>query len=190
MTDTLRQLLTGLRALIVFTVLLGIAYPVVVWGIGQAAFPDRADGSLVVRDGHVVGSTSIGQTFEGATWFQSRPSSGDYDGLASGGSNAGPSDSDLLADIAKRRAAVARRDGVPATAVPADAVTASASGLDPDISPAYAAIQVARVARARGLAPQRVEALVAAHTRGRILGFLGEPRVNVLSLNVALDSTR
>lgn len=189
MSDTLRQLLTGLRALIVFTVLLGVAYPVAVWGIGRVALPTQAAGSLIVRDGHVVGSSSIGQTFTGNTWFQSRPSAGNYDGLASGGTNAGPSDTDLVAEIGKRRAAIARQDGVAPAAVPPDALTASGSGLDPNISPAYAEIQVQRVARARSLTTQQVQGLVAAQTKGRILGFLGEPRVNVLELNLALEST-
>lgn len=195
MTDVLRQLLTGLRALVVLTVLLGIAYPVAVWGIGQLAFPSQSNGSLVVAPGPagtstVVGSSRIGQTFEGAEWFAPRPSAGDYDAQASGGSNLGPSDADLLAEVAKRRAAVAKADGVAPADVPADAVTASASGLDPYISPAYAAIQVARVARARSMSTSEVSALVSAHTEGRILGFLGEPRVNVLLLNLALDGSR
>ena len=189
MTDTLRQLLTGLRALVLFTVLLGIAYPVVVWGIGQTAFSSQANGSLIVRNGTVVGSSSLLQTFEGDDWFVSRASAGDYDAQASGGSNLGPSDSDLVAGIEKSRADIARRDGVSPAAVPPDAVTASASGLDPNISPAYAAIQVDRVARARGLPSQRVDDLVTAHTSGRVLGFLGEPRVNVLELNLALAAT-
>jgi potassium-transporting ATPase KdpC subunit len=194
MTDTLRQLLTGFRALLVLTVLLGIAYPVAVWGIGQAAFADNANGSLITRAGAggaptVVGSRRIGQTFDGDLWFASRPSAGDYDAQASGGTNLGPSDDGLLADIDQRRAAVAALNGVPAAAVPADAVTASASGLDPYISPAYAEIQIARVAKARGLTTVRVAELVAANTQGRILGFLGEPRVNVLQLNVALAAS-
>jgi len=190
MTDTFRQLLTGLRALIVLTVLLGIAYPVAVWGIGQLAFPHQADGSLIVRNSHVVGSSRIGQTFTGREWFASRPSAADDDAQASGGSNFGPSQPDLLLSIAKRRQAVAKQDGVALAAVPPDAVTASGSGLDPYISPAYAHIQVARVARARGLATQQVQALVDGHTSGRILGFLGEPRVNVLELNLSLPAGR
>ena len=190
MTDTFRQLLTGLRALLVLTVVLGIAYPVVVWGIGQAAFASQADGSLIVRHGHVVGSSRIGQTFSGDSWFVSRPSAADYDAQASGGSNLGPSEPDLLTSIAKRRLAVARQNGVAPEAVPADAVTASASGLDPYISPAYAALQVARVAKARGLSPEQTQTLVDGHTSGRILGFLGEPRVNVLELNLALPARR
>jgi K+-transporting ATPase ATPase C chain len=189
MTDTLRQLLTGLRALVVLTVLLGIAYPVAVWGVGQVAFPDQAGGSLIIKNGTVVGSSLIGQTFEGDTWFIPRPSSSEYDAQTSGGTNLGPSDTGLVTDIDQRRADIAAADGVPAAAVPADAVTASGSGLDPYISPAYAQIQVDRVATARHLAPQQVTDLVTANTRGRILGFLGEPRVNVLTLNLALSAT-
>jgi K+-transporting ATPase ATPase C chain len=189
MNDMLRQLLTGLRALAVLTVLLGIAYPVVVWGIGQTAFGDNANGSLIVRGDKVVGSSRIGQTFAGDDWFASRPSAADYDALASAGSNAGPSDTDLIDSINQSRVAIAKRDGVPAASVPPDALTASGSGLDAYISPAYAAVQTNRVAKARNLTPQRVTDLVTAHTQGRILGFLGEPRVNVLELNLALAQT-
>lgn len=189
MTDILRQLLTGLRALLVLTVLLGIGYPVAVWGVSQVAFPSRADGSLVYRNGTVVGSSRIGQNFTGDQWFLPRPSANDYDAQASGGSNAGPSDEDLITAINQRRAAIAKSDAVPGPDVPADAVTASASGLDPYISPEYAHIQTARVARARGLDEQVVAELVTANTSGRILGFLGEPRVNVVNLNLALDAS-
>jgi K+-transporting ATPase ATPase C chain len=189
MTDTLRQLLTGLRALILFTVLLGIAYPVVVWGIGQVAFRGNVNGSLIVHNGKVVGSSRIGQTFAGDTWVASRPSAGDYDAQASAGTNLGPSDTGLVTDINQRRAAIAQQDGVPAADVPPDAVTTSASGLDPYISPAYAQIQVDRVARARGLTVPQTTALVTENTHGRILGFLGEPRVNVLQLNLDLAAT-
>jgi potassium-transporting ATPase KdpC subunit len=159
-----------------------------VWGIGQVAFQHNADGSLIVRNGTVVGSSRIGQTFTGDTYFMSRPSAGDYDALASAGTNKGPSNADLIAEIEKRRAAIAQQDGVAPAEVPADAITASASGLDAYISPAYAQIQIARVAQARGLSQQQVEDLVAANTQGRTLGFLGEPRVNVLTLNLALDA--
>lgn len=183
---TLRQLLTGLRLLAVLTVLLGVAYPAAVWGLGQVAFPDRARGSLLVTDGAVRGSTLIGQAVEGDQWFQPRPSAGDYDAQASGGSNAGPSDPDLLAAIAGRRAAVAAREGVAPADVPADALTASASGLDAFVSPAYARLQEDRVARERGLDRAEVAELVAGATSGRTLGFLGEPRVNVVELNAAL----
>lgn len=183
-----RQLLTGLRLLAVLTVLLGIGYPVLVWGVGQAAFPHQANGSLLVRDGTVAGSTLIGQAVKGDSWFFPRPSAGDDDALASAGSNAGPSDSDLLTAIAERRAEVAQREGVDPAAVPPDAVTSSASGLDPFISPAYAQLQVARVAKVRGLSPDEVQALVQAASSGRTLGFLGEPRVNVVELDAALAS--
>lgn len=182
-----RQLLTGLRTIVVLTVILGIAYPVAVWLLGFT-MPNRAAGSPVTVNGQVVGSALIGQTFEGDQWFQPRPSAGDYDALASAGSNAGPNDTDLIAAIQERRAAVAKANGVPEAAVPPDAVTASGSGLEPYISPAYAAIQVSRVATARNLPVADVERLVAEHTEGRMLGFLGEPRVNVVTLNQALGA--
>ena len=184
--DLLRQSLAAVRVLLVLTVLLGVLYPAAVWAVGRAV-PDRADGSLLRVDGVAVGSRLLGQTFEGAQWFHPRPSANDYDGLASAPSNLGPSNPDLVAAIRERRAAVAREDGVPPSAVPADAVTASASGLDPDISPAYAALQVPRVARERGLAEETVRRLVAEATSGRQLGFLGEPTVNVLELNASLS---
>lgn len=182
----LRQVFTGLRVLIVFTVLLGVVYPVVVWGIGQAAFSHQADGSLLVHDNTVQGSTLIGQTFEGDEWFASRPSAGDYDALASAGTNAGPSDGDLIAGIEDLRSKIAAREGVSPDLVPPDATTSSASGLDAAISPEYARLQEPRVARARGLEPEQVAALVDAATSGRSLGFLGEPSVNVVKLNAAL----
>lgn len=182
-----RQLLTGLRAVVVLTVVLGVGYPVAVWLIGFT-MPNRAGGSPIVSNGQVVGSALIGQAFEGDQWFQPRPSAGDYDALASAGSNAGPNDADLVAAIRERRAAVAKANGVPESAVPPDAVTASGSGLEPYISPEYAAIQLNRVATARTLAVADVQRLVAAHTEGRLLGFLGEPRVNVVTLNQALGA--
>lgn len=181
-----RQLLTGLRLMAVLTVVLGLGYPLLVWGVGQVAFRDQARGSLLSVDGTVRGSTLIGQQVEGDAWFQPRPSAGDYDAQASGGSNAGPSDADLLTAIGERRAAVAAREGVDPAAVPPDALTASASGLDAFVSPAYASLQEARVARERGLDPAVVRGLVADATSGRTLGFLGEPRVNVVELNAAL----
>lgn len=186
----LRQALTGLRVLIVLTVVLGIGYPVVLWGIGQTAFRAQADGSLLVRDGTVRGSTLIGQSFTGDEWFASRPSAGDYDGLASAGTNVGPSDGDLVAGIEDLRHKIAAREGVSPALVPADAVTSSASGLDASISPAYARLQEPRVTRVRGLSPDRVAQLVDDATSGRILGFLGEPQVNVVRLNAALASQR
>lgn len=188
-----RQTLAGLRVLLVLTVLLGVAYPLAVTGVAQVAFGWRADGSLVAADGsqvrspsEAVGSALIGQAFDGAQWFQPRPSAaGDgYDTLASAGSNLGPNNPDLVATIEERRAEVASREGVDPADVPADAVTASGSGLDPDISPEYARLQVERVARENGLPVEDVRALVERSVVGRDLGFLGEPRVSVLQLNL------
>ena len=190
LSDLARQSLAALRVLVVLTLVLGVAYPVVVWGAGRA-FGDRASGQPVTVDGVVVGSRLIGQTFEGDQWFQSRPSAGDHDTLASAPSNLGPLNPDLTAAIEERRAAVALRESVPEARVPADAVTASGSGLDPQISPAYAELQVDRVARANGLDPATVRDLVAEHTRGRFLGIHGEPGVAVLELNLAVaDASR
>lgn len=183
--DLLRQSVAALRLMLVLTVLLGIGYPVAVWAVAQP-FGDRAAGQPIRVDGSVVGSRLLAQPFEGREWFHPRPSAGGHDPLASGPSNLGPSSPDLLALIAERRAAVARTEGVDPSRVPPDAVTASASGLDPHVSPAYAALQVPRVAQARGLSVARVEELVAEATDGRLLGFHGEPGVNVLELNAAL----
>ncbi len=186
----------AIRAMAVFTVVVGIGYTLVITGIGQLVLPAQADGSAVKNaDGLVVGSSLIGQSFTDADgnplpqYFQSRPSAaGDgYDAGASSGSNYGPENPDLIQAITDRKAQVAAFDGVGQDQVPPDAVTASGSGLDPDISPAYAAIQVDRVAQARGLPADQVRALVAAHTQGRALGYLGEPTVNVVELNLALD---
>ena len=184
-TDLFRQSLAGLRLLLVMTVLLGVGYPTAVWAAGQA-FGDRTAGSPVRVDGQVVGSRLIGQQLEGDEWFHSRPSANDYDALASGPSNLGPLSTDLIASIEERRAEVAAREGVDGSAVPPDALTASASGLDPHISPAYAALQAPRVAAANGLSLEEVQRLVEEHTDGRGLGFLGEPGVNVLELNLAV----
>jgi K+-transporting ATPase ATPase C chain len=181
-----RQLLTGLRLLLVLTVVLGIGYPLLIWGVGRVALREQADGSLLTLDGTARGSVLIGQAVEGGQWFQPRPSARDHDALASAGTNAGPSNADLLAEIEERRATIAQRDGVDPEAVPADALTASASGLDAFISPEYAALQESRVARERGLPAATVRGLVAEATTGRALGFLGEPRVNVVRLNAAL----
>ena len=189
-TTRFRQTWTAIRALLILTVVLGIGYPAVVLGIGQLALPAQANGSLVSVDGEVVGSSLIGQTFEGDEWFQSRPSAaGDgYDGAASSGSNYGPENDDLITAIEQRQAAIAEADHVDAAEIPADAVTASASGLDPHISPEYALLQVGRVAEARGLDVETVRKLVEQHVQGRDLGYLGEPTVNVLELNIALAS--
>lgn len=181
-----RQALTGLRLMLVLTVVLGVAYPAAVWAVGQVVAHDNANGSLVRSDGATVGSSRIGQANDDPALFHPRPSPGDYDALASAPSNLGPSNPDLLTDIAKRRAQVASTENVDPAAVPPDAVTASGSGLDPDISPAYAAIQAPRVARANGLSTQTVRRLVDQHTHGRSLGFLGDAGVNVLELNLAV----
>ncbi len=182
----LRQVVPALRVLLVMTVLLGLAYPLALVGVGRL-MPGRADGSLLESDGRVVGSSLVGQPFDQPHYFWPRASVGGYDMRATGGSNLGPNNPDLVAAIAARQASLAAVNGVAVADLPADAVTASASGLDPHISPEYASVQVDRVARARALDPQRVAALVAEHTDGRALGFLGEPTVNVLELNAALD---
>ena len=192
-----RQSWAGLRVLLVLTVLLGLAYPLAVTGVSQLALRWQANGSLVSSSGeHVTsaadaaGSLLVGQSFDGPQWFHPRPSAaGDgYDSLASAGSNLGPLNEDLVATIEERRATVAALEGVDPADVPVDALTASASGLDPDISPAYAHLQAARVARENGLSVESVAALVDATTVGRDLGFLGEPRVDVLRLNLALQT--
>jgi K+-transporting ATPase ATPase C chain len=191
MNATAAQLWAGLRMLVVMTVLVGLAYPLVLTGFAQSVVPGRADGSLLEQDGTVVGSALIGQSFIGdPAYFQSRPSAaGDgYDPLASSASNLGPESPDLLQLIAERRADAAELDGTSPAAVAPDALTASGSGLDPHISPQYAAQQVARVARERGISEDVVRRLVEQHTTGRSFGFLGEPRVNVLELNLALDA--
>lgn len=197
----LRHHLAALRMLLVFTVLTGIGYPLLVTGIAQAGLADRANGSLLTAHGTVVGSRLLGQDFSlrqriprtgrrgplpDPRWFQPRPSAGGYDAGNSGATNLGPTNPVLTATVRARRAAVAVFDGVPSAAVPADAVTGSGSGLDPAVSPAYAYQQVPRVARARQLSPALVRRLVGRHLHGRDLGFLGQPYVNVVSLNQAL----
>lgn len=175
---------------ILFALLLGIAYPLAMTGIGQAIFPTQANGSLVRRNGQVVGSTVVGQAFTSDRYFQTRPSAAGkgYDGLASSGSNLGPTSQALVdrirPDVAKRRA-----EGVTGP-LPADLATASGSGLDPDLSPAAALAQVARVARVRGLPAERVRSLVEANIDHPLFGVVGDDHVNVLALNQALDGTR
>lgn len=187
MPQTVRQILTAVKAVLVLTVILGVLYPLVMLGVGQAGLPRQAQGSLITSNGQVVASALIGQSFDGDRWFQPRPSAGDYDALASGGTNAGPNDGELAATIDQRRRDIAARDGVAAQDVAPDAVTASGSGLDPFISPGYAEQQVQRVATVRSIPTDRVQALVAEHAQGRALGFLGQPRVNVVELNLALQ---
>ena len=189
-----RQLGTAVRGVLVLTAALGIVYPLAVTGVGQVAAHHQANGSMVSVDGEAVGSALIGQSFTDAVgaalpeWFQSRPSAaGDgYDGGASSGSNLGPTNPELAAAIDERRAAAAALEGIDPGEVPADALTASSSGLDPHISPEYARLQVNRVAQERGLDPAEVRSLVDSATEGRQGGVLGEPTVNVLKLNVAL----
>jgi K+-transporting ATPase ATPase C chain len=167
-----------------------VAYPLVVTGLSRVIFPHRSDGSLIERDGKVVGSELIGQKFTRPEYFQGRPSAAGndgYDGLASGGSNLGPTNQALV-DRVKGDAKKFRDANPTATGpLPADLLTASGSGLDPDISPASAEVQIPRVAAARGMSVEALRELVASHTEGRQFGILGEPRVNVLKLNLALD---
>jgi potassium-transporting ATPase KdpC subunit len=201
--SVVRQHLAGLRMLLIFTVITGIIYPVVMWGVSQVAFNHQANGSLVSFHGRVVGSSLLCQEFVDAKgnplpqYFQPRPSAatptptpkGDFgcDPTFSSASNYGPTNPAFIALIKSRQQQISKLDHVPISKIPANAVTASGSGLDPDISPAYAAIQVNTVAAARHISPAQVEALVRRYTTGRTLGFLGEPVVNVLLLNRALD---
>jgi K+-transporting ATPase ATPase C chain len=187
---TLRQGWVALRLLLVMTVLVGIAYPFAMFAVGRIVSGTSNGSYLTNASGAVVGSALIGQSFDGDQWFWPRPSAAGegYDALSSGGSNLAADNADLVAAVGDRQAAAAAADGVQPREVPADAVTASGSGLDPDISPEYARQQVARVARARGLDPAAVSALVDGSTQGRLLGFIGEPRVNVLQLNLALEN--
>jgi K+-transporting ATPase ATPase C chain len=188
MSKLLRQ---SLLMLVLLTILTGVAYPLLVTGLAQALFHRQANGSLVVKDGKAVGSTLIGQQFSDPKYFWGRLSAtapNPYNGGSSSGSNLGPTNPALTEAAKQRIAALRAADPGNAAPVPVDLVTASASGLDPEISPAAAQYQAARVARLRGLPVARVAALVAAHTRGRQLGVLGEPRVNVLQLNLALDA--
>ena len=183
----LSQLRPALTLLVLFAALTGIAYPFAMTGVAGAVFPDAANGSLVLRDGKVVGSRLIGQAFTRPEYFKPRPSAAGtgYDASASSGTNLAPT-SAKLADRLKTDAETLRAAGITG-ALPADAITTSGSGLDPDISPAYAQAQIAGVAAARGMPVESLRGLVVEHTAGRTFGLLGEPRVNVLALNLALD---
>jgi len=190
MRALIRQLAPAVVGVLAFTVLCGIVYPLVVTGIAQVAFHDKANGSLVKVDGKIVGSTLIGQQFTAPGYFHPRPSAAGtgYDGFASSSSNLGPANPSFLSSVEDRVAAYRKENGLAAgQSVPVDAVTASASGLDPEISVANARLQAARVAKARALPVDQVLALVDQHTTGREWGFLGEPGVNVLRLDLALD---
>jgi K+-transporting ATPase ATPase C chain len=185
-----QQLLPGLRMMLVLTLLTGLIYPLAVTGLCQMLFRDQANGSLKTVNGQVVGSSLIGQNFTKPEYFQPRPSAAGndgYDGTASGGSNLGPTSQKLI-DRVKASVDKFHKENPDYTGpLPADLVTASGSGLDPHISPASAVAQLDRVARARGLSRDQIRPLIGAHTEGRDLGFLGEPRVNVLLLNLDLD---
>lgn len=209
--SALAQFGVGIRAMVVLTVLLGVIYPLAMTGVAQALFHGNANGSVVQVNGKDVGSDLIGQAYtKQATkdgkpevdadgepvmvadplWFQTRPSAVDYDAMGSSASQLGPNNADLLAAVQERRKAVADLEGVDPSQVPPDAVTASGSGLDPQISPAYATLQVNRVARERGLDVAKVKQLVEDNTKGRTIGFLGEPRVNVVTLNSDLAALK
>jgi K+-transporting ATPase ATPase C chain len=205
LSGPVRQIGVAIRAMLFFTVALGIIYPLAMTGAAQALFHGNANGSIVRVNGKDVASDLIGQAYtqdsgkkdaDGKAimvadpkWFQTRPSAVEYDAMGSAASQYGPNNPELLKLVDERRHEVAALNGVAPSQVPPDAVTASGSGLDPEISPAYAAIQVNRVARERGLSVAEVQKLVTENTEGRTLGFLGEPRVNVVKLNNALASS-
>jgi K+-transporting ATPase ATPase C chain len=176
--------------MIVFIVVCGLVYPAVATFAGGALFPQQAEGSLIRQGGRIIGSSLVAQPFAGDGYFVPRPSSSKYDPMSMAGSNMAPSNPDLRKLYGDRAAEVAKREGIEAIKVPADLVAASGSSIDPHISPAAAAVQVARVARARGLAPAAVQDLVAAHTEAPTWGVLGQSRVNVLELNLALDALK
>ncbi|MET8852300.1 K(+)-transporting ATPase subunit C [Amycolatopsis sp. NPDC004625] len=197
-----KQTVAGLKMLLVLTVLLGVVYPLAVWAVARIpGLSDRAEGSIVTQNGQAVGSSLIGvdpvaKDPAHDPYFHNRPSAGSKDPLGpgdpstSGASNKGTGNEDLLATVKQRQELIAKREGVDVAKVPADAVSASASGLDPQISPAYAELQVPRVARENGLSEDEVRKLVAGNTTGRGLGVLGDPGVNVLQLNLAVAAAR
>ncbi|GLP65837.1 potassium-transporting ATPase KdpC subunit [Streptomyces sp. TUS-ST3] len=200
-STTARLLWAGLRALLVLTLVTGVVYPLAVTGVAQTLFHGKANGSEITYDGRVVGSSLIGQQGYGLDYFQPRPANGlgensvntRYKLILSGATNLSADNKDLVKQVEDAKAKVVKDNSVPGytvrpSEVPADAVTSSGSGLDPDISPQYADLQVHRVAARNGLTVAQVQKLVDAHTEGRTLGFIGEPRVNVLELNIALKS--
>jgi potassium-transporting ATPase KdpC subunit len=181
----------ALRAVVILALLTGLAYPLVITGIAQLTMPSKADGSLVRVSGEVVGSSSIGQVWEGDEWFHGRPSATDYDASTSSGSNLGPNSQELSDLFVERAEAILKLEGpytpdLTVADIPIDLLTASASGLDPHISVEAAELQAPRIAEVRGLSLEQVRALIDDHTEGPVLGFLGKERVNVLELNLAL----
>ncbi len=194
MKSLLQEIRASLAAIFVLGVVLCGVYPLVVWGIGQIAFHSQANGSLIVKDGKIVGSSLIAQSFTGAQYFHPRPSAAGntgYDAASSGGSNLGPLSQKLSDQVKDRVAAyLAENNLPPGTKIPVDAVTASGSGLDPHISVENAELQAARVAQARGMPVEELKKYIRNSTEGRQLGFLGEPGINVLNLNLALDGRK
>jgi K+-transporting ATPase ATPase C chain len=187
--DMRKQFTVAIGYTIITTIIFGLIYPLVVTGLSQLLFPKQANGSLIVKNGKILGSELIGQSFSSEKYFHSRPSNAGngYDPLSSGGSNLGPTNQALVTRVARDVAKLQEENpGVP---IPTDLVMASGSGLDPDISPASAAFQVARVAKARGVSEDQIRRIVAKHTQGRQWGVLGEARVNVLELNLELDES-
>jgi K+-transporting ATPase ATPase C chain len=188
--NILKQIYPAIAMTVVLTVVLGIIYPLVVTGLAQVMFPAKAGGSLIEKDGKVIGSSLIGQPFTGSGYFHSRPSAAGsgYDATTSAGTNLGPTSQKLMDNV--KTAAESLREENPGSPVPIDMVTASASGLDPHITPAAAEFQVPRIAKERGMNGEELRRLVREHTEGRQFGLLGEARVNVLELNLALDAVR
>lgn len=180
--------------LIVLTILTGLIYPLVTTGVAQIIFPKQSNGSIITKNGKAIGSKLIGQEFKNPKYFQGRPSAAGkngYDASSSAGSNLGPTNKTLINEASKRAAEIRKENGLPANAkVPSDLITASASGLDPDISPEAAYFQIPRIAKLRGISESKLRDLVKSHVTGRQFGILGEPRVNVLELNLALDKLK